>query len=116
MITIINLENEKPEQIDPELFIEFAIYYYKEITDGIILNLNLNPEVEVYFKNDINEFKANWNDRSKIIKVKSARDFVRKFEENTTILEQLKIKIPEWIRLVNDLINMVTYLLYKNLI
>lgn len=110
MNTIENLANEKPEQIDPELFIEFAIYYYKDITDGIILNLNLNPEVEVYFKNDINKFEASWSERSKIIKVQSARNFVGKFEKNTTILKQLKIKIPEWIKLVNDLINMVLYI------
>ena len=81
MNTIENLANEKPEQIDPELFIEFAIYYYEDITVGIILNLNLNPEVEVYFRNDINKFEASWSERSKIIKVQSARNFVGKFEK-----------------------------------
>ncbi|CAK5077742.1 unnamed protein product [Meloidogyne enterolobii] len=103
--SIESLAIKKPEHIDPELFIKYAIYYYEGITDLIINNLNLNPDIEEIFINDINEFEDKWN-KSKIIKVEGARDFIEKLDGKSMILKQLDIKIPKWITLVNELMKM----------
>jgi len=92
--------DEQTEQMNSEsLFLIFANIYYKEIYDKIseiIEDLNENSDDRKFLESVINESK-NEKGSSYIKMVRIGSDFVRKIGEKR--LEQLEIKIPEWIRI-----------------